>query len=182
MKKIPSALADATDERKELSMKKSIHTMAATALCALALGVLGAPVAQAQGLPEIVALWSAGPVWNVQVVSGDEGAALACAHLFSETIQTYWADGTWTIGQGSLWVTCTPKNVVWDPNEKAFHIKGQIPEGMFANTVVTGKVIYRDPYWWDMEIHAVKGEPAAGWNGTAPAFDVTFELELKQLL
>jgi hypothetical protein len=71
--------------------------------------------------------------------------------------------------------------VTWDPNEKAFHIKGQIPDGMFANTVVTGKATYRDPYWWDMEIHAVKGEPAPGWNGTAPAFEVTFELELQKL-
>jgi hypothetical protein len=162
-------------------MKTWIQTIAATALCALALSVLGAPRAQAQGFPEIVTLWNAGPVWNVQIVSGDESAALGCASLFSQTSHAYWSDGRWTIFQGFLSVTCSPKNVTWDPNEKAFHIKGQIPDGMFANTVVTGKATYRDPYWWDMEIHAVKGEPAPGWNGTAPAFEVTFELELQKL-
>jgi hypothetical protein len=162
-------------------MKTWIQTIAATALCALALCVLGAPMAQAQGFPEIVTLWNAGPVWNAQVVSGDERSALGCAYLFSQSSHAYWSDGRWTIGQASLWVTCAPKNVTWDPNEKAFHIKGQIPDGMYANTVVTGKATYRDGYWWDMEIHLVKGEPAVGWNGTAPAFEVTFELELHVL-
>jgi hypothetical protein len=168
-------LMDTADERRELLMKKSIQTIAATALCALVLSVLATPMAQ--GDPAIVGGWNAGPAWDVQVVSGDQGAALECARLFSWSQHTYWEDGSWWIRHGLLSITCPPEDVV--TRENAIHIQGQIPDGMFAGTLVTGKATYRDAYWWDMEIHLVKGEPGAGGNGTAPAFEIAFQLELQ---
>jgi hypothetical protein len=139
-------------------------------------------MADAQG-GGIVGHWTAGPVWNVKVLSGDERAAVACAQLFSYTSQAYWGDGSWSIFFGPGWISviCSPKHVIYEPGEGTFRIQGLIAEGMYASTVVTGKVTYRNAQWWDMEIHLVKGDPAPGSGGFASAFEATFELELQLL-
>jgi hypothetical protein len=165
-------------------MKKQIRSIAAATLCGIVLSLQPLPTAHAQDWPDIVHMWTAGSVSNVQVVSGDARAAAACTQLFSGSIHAYWEDGRYTIlgTPGPFLILCPPEQVIWEPGEGTLRIQGQFSDGLYAGTVLTGKAIKRDNHWWDMEIYAVKEEPTTGSSGTAPAFEVTFELALEVFL
>lgn len=182
-------------------MQKWISSLAAVAVCGIALATFaGSPAyAQSGGDPKPMIAFQAVQVQSVNVQAGGQAAAQSVAQLLLGSIHIGWSDAAWTLNAHDqqnnklvLFGVSLPNDTKWDG--KALHVRGKILNTPFSSSLAdaefAGQITIRQDNMLQADLRVTKGSgggggfpPFPGAPGGSPGggVDVSISLLLKHI-